>query len=397
MGFATDVVVIGGCGRVGLPLGIAFADRGLTVGLYDIDGSAVERVGRGQMPFREAGADEALGHALEGGRLSASTNPSMIKDAEHVVITLATDVDLHLNPDIHGFLASVERYAEHFLEGQLLVLRSTLYPGVTVLVEDIVQRLGRRIDVAFCPERIAEGQAMTELFKLPQIVGARTPWALDRAEALFRHLTEEVVRLTPEEAELAKLFSNTWRYAKFAIANQLFMIANDFGVDYETVRSAMAQSYPRAADIPRAGFAAGPCLFKDTMQLASFNNNNFTLGHASMLVNEGLPLYLVSRLSQRYQLSEMTVGILGMAFKGESDDIRSSLSYKLKRVLLVRAVEVLCTDPYVTSDPDLVPLEEVLERADLLIIATPHSVFADLKTRIPVVDIWNLRGSGVRV
>ena len=269
-------------------------------------------------------------------------------------------------------------------------------PGVTTLVAEVIERLGLDVDVAFCPERIAEGKAMVELYELPQIVSGRSPQAVERAEKLFRNLTEQVVHLEPEEAELAKLFTNTWRYLRFAIANQLFMIANDFGVDYERLRSAMAFDYPRAADLPGAGFAAGPCLFKDTMQLAAFNNNNFVLGHASMTVNEGLPLYLVARLEKQYDLKSLTVGILGMAFKAESDDIRSSLSYKLKRILRFKAGAVLCTDPYVTVDSGLVPLDDVLEMADLLIVGAPHRVYADLELRQPVVDVWNLFGRGVR-
>jgi UDP-N-acetyl-D-mannosaminuronic acid dehydrogenase len=133
------------------------------------------------------------------------------------------------------------------------------------------------------------------------------------------------------------------------------------------------------------------------MQLAAFNNNNFALGQASMQINEGLPLYLVSRLAARYDLDSMTVGILGMAFKGESDDNRSSLSYKLKRVLKVRAKAVLTTDPFVTVDEGLSPLEQVLDRADLVVIGAPHRAYAELTIRQPVVDIWNLRGDGVVV
>ena len=145
------------------------------------------------------------------------------------------------------------------------------------------------------------------------------------------------------------------------------------------------------------GFAAGPCLLKDTMQLAAFNNNNFTLGHASMMINEGLPMYMVARLEQEYDLPEMTVGILGMAFKAESDDTRSSLSYKLKRLLRVPRRRVLCTDPYAHDDVDLWPLDDVLGESDLLVIATPHAEYADLDVDVPVVDVWNLLGNGGRV
>lgn len=279
----------------------------------------------------------------------------------------------------------------------MLVLRSTVYPGVTALVERMVDELGIDMPVAFCPERIAEHRAMEELFSLPQIVSARTDAGLKRAEALFGRLTSTLVPMLPEEAELAKLFTNTWRYIKFAAANQFYMMANDRGLDFERIRAGLTQDYPRAADLPGAGFAAGPCLFKDTMQLAAFSDNQFALGHSAMLVNEGLPLYLVSRLEDRFDLAEMTVGILGMAFKGGSDDIRSSLSYKLRRVLSFKAKAVLTTDPYVTVDPDLLPLEDVLTRSDLLIVATPHPQYRGLVVDKPVADVWNVLGGGVRV
>jgi UDP-N-acetyl-D-mannosaminuronic acid dehydrogenase len=286
---------------------------------------------------------------------------------------------------------------QHLRGGQLVVLRSTVYPGVTRRVAAMLAEHGLEVDVAFCPERIAEGRAMEELFTLPQIVSGTTPRARDRAAELFSHLTPSIVELEPDEAELAKLMTNTWRYLKFAAANQFFVMANDHGLDFERIRKALTADYPRAADLPGAGFAAGPCLFKDTMQLAAFSDNSFVLGHSAMLVNEGLPLYLVSRLEKRFDLSRMTVGILGMAFKGESDDIRSSLSYKLKRILEFRARAVLCTDPYVTTDDRLLPLETVLERADLLVVAAPHNAYRDLSPEVPVVDVWNLLGNGTRV
>jgi len=168
-------------------------------------------------------------------------------------------------------------------------------------------------------------------------------------------------------------------------------------VDYTNILRAIREDYPRAADLPGPGFAAGPCLFKDTMQLAAFMDNSYVLGHSAMLVNEGLPLYLVTRMEKAHDLAHLRVGILGMAFKGESDDIRSSLSYKLKRILEFRSREVLCTDPYVTVDDALLPLDEVLERSDLIVIGAPHRAYADVVTDKPVVDVWNLLGNGTVV
>lgn len=397
--FAIDVAVIGGGGHVGLPLAIGLADRGSSVVIYDINQATVDKINAGIVPFLEPGAEPKLKDALAKDLLTASTDPSVVASAEHVIVVIGTPVDEHLNPDPNAIPTALADAAEHFRDGQILILRSTIFPGVTALVERMVADMGLDIDVAFCPERIAEHRAMEELFTLPQIVSARTERGRERAARLFSTLTDEIVHLSPEEAELAKLFTNTWRYIKFAAANQFYMMANDRGLDFERIREGLSRNYPRAQDIPGAGFAAGPCLFKDTMQLAAFSDNTFALGHSAMLVNEGLPLYVVTQLEKKHNLGQLTVGILGMAFKGGSDDIRSSLSYKLRRVLKFKAKAVLCTDPYVTedTDPSLLPLDAVLEKADILIIATPHPEYRGLQTDKPVADVWNLLGRGVVV
>lgn len=392
-----SVVVIGGCGHVGLPLAIALADRGARVVSYDINPKAVDVVMSGRLPFDEPQGDKYLKSVLESGSFRATCDPTSIADADVVVVVIGTPVDEHLNPDAEAVPRAVTDLRPFLRKGQLLILRSTVYPGVTKLTEQRLGDFAGQIDIAFCPERIAEGKAFDELFSLPQIISGCSNSAVERASRLFSLLTNKIVVVSPEEAELAKLFTNTWRYIKFAATNQFYTIANDFGVDFERVRHAITLDYPRAADMPGPGFAAGPCLFKDTMQLAAFNNNNFTLGHASMMVNEGLPLYVVSRMEQRYELAQLTVGILGMAFKGESDDTRSSLSYKLRRILRFKANQVICSDEYVTSDSTLLPLDQVLEQSDVLVIGTPHKRYSDIRTSKPVVDIWNVRGKGVRI
>src|SRR5580698_1982645 len=394
MQFEHDVVVVGGCGHVGLPLGLAFAESGLDVVLFDTNAKVVDIVNSGSMPFAENGAPELLTRVLATGRLRATSDSAAIDQSEHIIVVVGTPVDRYLSPDVEAVARVIAPLTDHLLDGHHLVLRSTVYPGVTKRVARLIAKLERDIDVSFCPERIAEGYALTELHTLPQIVSGTTPRAVERATALFRRLTEETVELEPEEAELAKLFTNSWRYLKFAVANQLYTIANDNGLDYERIRRAVTFHYPRAADLPGPGLTAGPCLLKDTMQITAFAENRFTLGHAAVMVNEGLPLYILGRLEQRFDLTTMTVGVLGMAFKAESDDTRSSLSYKVKRILTGRAARVLCTDPYVTGDPDIMPLDSVVAEADLLIIAAPHREYMALQTATPVVDITNLLGNG---
>ncbi len=398
MSFSNDVVVVGGGGHVGLPLAIMMASRGLKTVIYDISYEAVNKISRGVMPFLEPGAEALLKKALDNGLLIATTESEVISDCENVIFVIGTPVDEHLNPDPMALSRSIEQIAKNLRDKQLVVLRSTIFPGVTAAVAETLKKLNIQADLAFCPERIAEHNAVEELVSLPQIVSGTSAKATERAQRLFRNLTSEIVVVSPEEAELAKLFTNTWRYIKFAVANQFFMMANDRGLDYENIRNAIRYNYPRANDLPSAGFAAGPCLFKDTMQLAAYSDNKFALGHTAMLVNEGLPLYVVTRLENAYpNLASMKIGILGMAFKGESDDIRSSLSYKLKKILEFKAEKVLCADPYVSNetDPTLLSEVEVIAKSDLLIIATPHKRYENLATIRPVVDIWNIQKNGV--
>ena len=393
--FRHDVCVVGGCGHVGLPLAITFAQKGFDVSIYDIDDSAIKQVREGQMPFLEPGAEAALRQVI-GRSLVVDNDPGLVSRSRYVVVVIGTPVDEHLNPTFHAIRRFFMKLLPHLVDGQCIVLRSTVYPGTTEKVHALVAGLGRDIHVAFCPERVAEGKAMEELSELPQIISGCDEQSIAMAEQLFGKIARSILRLSPLEAELTKIFANVWRYIQFATANQFFMIATDHGVDFYRIYEALTRDYPRMAGLPKSGFAAGPCLFKDTMQLAAASNNNFSLGHSAMLINEGLPNFLVRHTKERYPLERMRVGLLGMAFKAESDDPRESLSYKLRKVLEYEAAEVLCTDVYI-QDPSFRRLEEVLEQSELLFVGAPHREYRQLELPAskPVVDIWNIFGRGV--
>jgi UDP-N-acetyl-D-mannosaminuronic acid dehydrogenase len=386
-----DLTVVGGAGHVGIPLVLSFAATGLTVNVNDINLDNVSALRSGRLPFIEHGAEDLLAAALRDNRLIFTSTPDSISKSGPVIMTIGTPVDEFLNPERHVILDCIDGLLPHLDDGQLLVLRSTLYPGTTDSVDAHLKRKGRHLHVAFCPERIVQGYGIEELSRMPQIVSGTTPEAVAEASALFRTIAPEIVELQPIEAEFAKLFGNAYRYIEFAATNQFYLIAQAAGLDYQRILKAMKHNYPRARNIPRPGYAAGPCLMKDTMQLTAFARNEFSLGNAAMLINEGLPLHVIGDLRRRYDLGKMTVGLLGMAFKSEIDDVRASLSYKFKKVLAGFAHQVLTTDPFVTVDPDLLPLDEVIARSDILILCTPHLNYksADLKGK-PVVDVWGL-------
>jgi UDP-N-acetyl-D-mannosaminuronic acid dehydrogenase len=381
------LAIVGGCGHVGLPLGLAFARKGYQVDLVDTNAEHVALVNSSRMPFHEDDAEALLLESVRSGRLKATTDNTLLEDAAAVIVTIGTPVDEYLDPSVGAFDDAMSSLLSLVRPGQLVVLRSTVFPGMTDRLARQLEQSGRSdIDLAYCPERIVQGQSLSELARLPQLVGGVTPRAGERAAALFRLICPKIIPLRPIEAELAKLFCNAWRYINFAISNQFYVMAEHFEANFYKIYQALREDYPRMASFARPGFAAGPCLLKDTMQLGAFNHGSFVLGQAAMMINEGLPYLLVLDIKRAYPLADMTVGILGMAFKPNSDDPRSSLSYKLRKVLLLECRRVLCTDPYV-PDTGLTPLAEVLDQADLLVVGTPHDCYHGLTFRQPVIDI----------
>jgi UDP-N-acetyl-D-mannosaminuronic acid dehydrogenase len=384
-----DVVIVGGLGHVGLPLGITFANKGLKVLLQDINEETAEKVRKGEMPFLEYGAEPVLKEVLENGNLQVTTDASDVSKAKYVVLALGTPVDEYLNPKTRMFLEIIEKLKPNLNKDQIIIVRSTVYPRTC---EQLLRTLGGDDwNVAYCPERIIQGHSMEELKELPQLIAGFNEKAIEGSKELFGKISPKLIEVSMGEAELAKLCSNAWRYIQFAIANQFYMMADEFGVDYDKLRNAMREGYKRAEPLPGAGFAAGPCLLKDTMQLAAFSGNNFALGHAAMLVNEGLPNFIIDNLRKKHDLSKKKVGILGMTFKADIDDVRDSLSFKLGKVLRFNGAKVYYSDEY-AKNPDFVSKEELVKESEIIIVGVPHSAYKEFN--IPkdkeVVDLWGI-------
>ena len=391
-----DVAIVGGLGHVGLPLGLVFAKKGLKVCLYDVDTEKALLVRQGKMPFLEYGAEPILKSVIKSGDLIVSTDAKDLSMARHVIIAIGTPMDEYANPQIRSFLEFFGHFKKYLRPDQTIIVRSTVYPHTCRQMMKILGG-GRPWRIAYCPERIVQGYAVKEICELPQIVAGLSREAIKAAARLFSRIAPKIIEVSMEEAELIKLFTNAWRYIQFAATNQFYMIAHHYGVDYDGLRKAMVEEYGRAASLPGAGFAAGPCLLKDTMQLISFYGNNFHLGHAAVAVNEGLPGFIVEDLRKKYDLSKKTVGILGMAFKANIDDTRDSLSYKLGKILRFYGAKVFYSDEY-AKDPTFIPKEKLIDQSDIIIVGVPHSEYKGL--RIPknkiIVDLWSVTKGGRR-
>ena len=385
-----DISIIGGAGHVGLPLGIAFADKNLNVCLYDIDIKNLDLIRNKKMPFTEYGAKPKLLKVLKNKKLSVSNDPSVITQSKFVFITLGTPVDEYSNPKINLFLDIIKKLKKYFNHNQIIIIRSSVYPNICNHVKRILGKY-HNWHIAYCPERIVQGYSLMELKKLPQIISGFTHKSIRETEKLFKKITNKTIISSVKEAELAKLFTNSQRYIEFAVANQFYMIADNYDVDFDKLRKVMTYGYKRAKKLPSAGFAAGPCLLKDTMQLHSFINNNFLLGHAAMNINESLPNHIVDKIKSKFKIDNLKVGILGMSFKANVDDTRDSLSFKLKKILQFNNCNVLCSD-YHIKDNSYVTEKKLINDSKVIIIAVPHDKYKKIK--FPknkfIIDLWKI-------
>lgn len=383
-----STAVIGGAGRIGLPFSIvnALAERKTTV--FDTNKELVEQIKQGKVPYKEDGLEEALKKALASGFLHFEADPIKMQFSDIVVLTIGTPVDKHLKPDCSSIIEALRPYFP-YLNNKHLIVRSTVYPGGIKDIKNNLKKNGLEVVISYAPERAVQGDTLQEMKRTPQLVSGEDESALKTCSDFFAEISPSIVELFPEEAELVKLFTNAYRYTHFAIVNQFLQIATDFKCDYKRIESAMRVGYPRLADMPTSGFTAGPCLTKDTLLLASAYPD-FTLGKSAFWINENLPEFIVSKLDSRYGLAYKTVGILGLAFKAENDDTRDSLAIRLRKLLKIKAKKVLCHDPYVTNE-QTVGLQEIIEQADIIILATPHDCYRNLSTIAGpvVIDIWN--------
>ena len=272
---------------------------------------------------------------------------------------------------------------------QIIIIRSSIYPGICNKIYRIIKSKCKNL--SYCPERIAQGKAISELPKLPQLVSGKNKKAILESSKLFRKVCKKIIYTKVIEAELVKLFSNAYRYINFSISNQFYMICQNQNLNFFKIRDIMKDGYSRNSSIPMSGFTAGLCLLKDTMQLSSFYNHKFLLGHSAMSINEGIPKFIINKLEKKFNLKKKTVGVLGLAFKAETDDIRDSLSIKLLQLLKSKKVKTLQSDEYFKTKENIDKID-LIKKSDIIIVSTPHKAYKKLKigkNKI-LVDIWGL-------
>jgi UDP-N-acetyl-D-mannosaminuronic acid dehydrogenase len=374
---SAEVAVIG-LGRIGLPLAVSFADRGLRVLGIDKDPERLQTVRDGRMPFAEPGAQEALERVHAAGTLTISDRVADATLAEHIVITLGTPSLSHVEIDISDIRSALDDLLPHLQPGHTIALRSTIAPGTTEFVAGYIAKhrafqIGEDIFVAHAPERIAAGRFFEEIGTLPCIIGGVDEASGERVGSLFAIFGAPIVQTTPAQAELAKIWTNILRYANFALPNLLMMDCEQHGANVFEVIDLINRDYPRGG-IAMPGFTAGTCLRKD-FAFSEERSNAPGMLLAVSRVNESVPLFLVEGMKRRLgSLNGRKIAVLGLAFKGNTDDERDSLAHKLVRLLERELADVAVHDPRVATPTP--PFEEAVASADAIVVAANHDEFA---------------------
>ena len=399
-----NVAVIG-LGRVGFALALVLADKGYNVVGVDVDIGKLKMIQHGKLPFLEKGAGRLLQKHYGKGFTAVLEDglSSVIKESDIIIITLGTPIDAGYTPDFSQITQFFKKATSSFKKNQLIILRSTISPGVTEYVKRYIEgnskfKVGKDIFLAYCPERIAEGKAIEELAEIPQIVGVLDKQSGKLASKVFKKLTDKVLLSDPLSVELAKLYCNIYRYIDFAIGNEMSMIAEDQGADtYEVLR--LVNDGYRRGGLKSPGLTAGPCLVKDSFFLLD-KSPYLELMIAAWRINENVPGFLLGKIKDRLKsLAGKKVAILGLAFKRNIDDVRYSLTPKLQSHFIGEGASVMIHDPLIKSDS----LEETLKGADVVVVAMNHDLFKRLKPdRIRklvkksclICDIWNIFGTG---
>ena len=389
MGTKRNISIIGGAGHIGFPLGLILSSKGFKVSLIDKNNNNIKKINNGEVPFLEENSKKLLTDMRKKNKIYATDQINEISKSKYIIICISTPITNHLNPNLKPFIKFFHQLQKKIKKDQIVIIRSSIYPGICEKVYKIIEKKCKNL--SYCPERIVQGKSIVELPKLPQLVSGKSKKAILESGKLFKTICKKIIYTEVIEAELIKLFSNAYRYINFAISNQFYMICQNQNLNFFKIRNIMREGYMRNANIPESGFTAGPCLLKDTMQLSSFYNHRFKLGHAAMSVNEGIPIFIIKKLQKKFDLRKKTVGVLGLTFKAETDDIRDSLSIKLVKLLKLKKIKTLQSDEFYKNKKNI-SKNDLIKKSDIIILATPHKAYKRLKIKKnkTVVDIWGL-------
>ena len=347
----------------------------------------MRKIQKGLMPHKEINAEKILKRCLKFKKISISTNLDKIQNSKFVIVCIGTPINKNLKPETRKFINFIKILKKKINKNTILIIRSSIYPGMIEKIEKILKSKNKNI--VYCPERIVQGHALEELPKLPQIIASNNFNAKKNTKKIFSKICQKIIETSVLEAELIKLFSNANRYINFAIANQLYLVCNENNLSFKKIRDIMRDGYERNVNLSLSGLTGGPCLLKDTMQLSSFYKDKFSLGLSAMKINESFPDHIIKEIKKVKNFKRKTIGILGMAFKGQSDDIRDSLAIKLIYKLKARKLKYCHSDEFYKNEKNI-DKKSLVKKSDIIVLGAPHIAYKKLNIsrKKNLIDVW---------
>ena len=372
------VAVVGGAGHIGLPLSCYIQNVGIDTSIIDTNEENINKINSSTPPFLEYELENQLKIALSNG-LKASTQIEEIKNCEIIIVTLGTSSNQEIVDKFHELIETV---ILNMKEGSTLILRSTVTIQTINKITDGMNFGSKKINLFYCPERIAEGKAFLELDKIPQIIGSKDSKVTEIIKDFFEKLKFKTILVNFEEAVFIKLFSNTYRYAQFSTVNYFDNIASNNSLDFKKLLNIASDTYPRLENVPDSGLVGGPCLIKDSQTFLNSYGDPRDLISNYFNINDEYIKNTINKCKDYFE--DKKIVQLGLTFKPESDDLRDSQAIVLNNNLIKEGFEVKTFDPYINDEEEL---ESVLAFSKNIIIATHHKVF----------DSYDLKGKKVVV
>ncbi len=379
-------IAVIGLGYIGLPTAIMFANAGFKVVGYEIREDVVKKVNSGNSHIIEPEIEEMLRRAIENGNLKATSDKKEIAGKDVYIICVQTPLKEDKTPDLSYLENAVRTTAESIKRGSLVIIESTVPPMTTLkmakLIEDVTGfKAGKDFYMVHAPERVMPGRIFKELVYNSRIIGGINEESSELAELLYRTFVKgQIFRTNSTTSEMVKLMENTFRDVNIALANEFAFLAHQYGVNvFEAIE--LANTHPRVKiHIPGIG-VGGHCLPKDPYLLLSSAKEDFGLIKKAREINEDMPLFAKDLLMDALKAinlpaEEAIVVVLGLSYKGNSDDTRNSPSLTFIEDIREVVTEVRTYDPYVKGTHE--SIEDALKGADAVVIATDHSEFKTL-------------------
>lgn len=382
-------VVVVGLGYVGLPLACLASEKGYRVLGLDLSKNKIDLINKKISPIK----DHKLSRWLKSVEIEATDDPRVIKKAKIIIICVPTPIDQFNNPDLKPVQGAAKTIARNLTKGQLVILESTVNPGVCeeVVLPILLQsgkKAGRDFFLAHCPERINPGDKKWYVRNIPRVVGGYSLNCLKKAVSFYRSILESEVRpmKSLKEAEATKILENSFRDINIAFINEIAQSFEKLGIDVlDVINGAKTKPFAFMAHYPSCGIG-GHCIPVDPYYLiekakqVGFDHKFLKLARE---INNGMPKYTVNQLSQALNslgkaVKGTKIGLLGLAYKADVDDIRESPSLKIIKILNELGANLEIYDPYFPDKSMVKNLEEILAKCEVLLVATNHQEFVNM-------------------